>query len=88
MREWILISVLGAASVIALMTWNTTKQLHSLVLYRLEMKQMQVHETSWRDANNLTHTVRTEREDGESDADFAARHRDAVEALKDLYPPA
>lgn len=43
---------------------------------------------SWIDADNITHTVHTVQDDGESLADFIARHKAAVAALKAEYPPA
>lgn len=43
--------------------------------------------TTWRDADGLTHTVTTPRNDGESEAAWAARHQAAVKALQALFPP-
>lgn len=44
--------------------------------------------TTWVDAENLTHTVTTHRQEGETADAFAARHKEEVDALKALYPPA
>ena len=43
--------------------------------------------TTWKDSDGLEHTVETERNDGEPVSDFAQRHKDAVDALKALFPP-
>lgn len=43
--------------------------------------------TTWKDAENLTHTVSTPRASGESADEHAARHKEGVDALKALYPP-
>lgn len=52
-----------------------------------EERKMATLETTWTDATGLTHTVTTQQAEGETDAQHAARHHDAVEALKALYPP-
>lgn len=44
--------------------------------------------SSWKDKDNITHEVETERNPGESAEDHSGRHKTAVEALKDLFPPA
>lgn len=43
--------------------------------------------TTWKDAENLTHTVSTPRASGESADEHAARHKEGVDAMKALYPP-
>lgn len=48
---------------------------------------MQSHKTSWADADGLTHTVETPRLENEDADDWAARHKEGVDALKALYPP-
>ena len=42
--------------------------------------------TTWK-SGNMTHTVTTPREGDETAAAHSARHKEAVEALKALYPP-
>lgn len=44
--------------------------------------------TSTPSGGSMEHTVETERIDGEKTEDWAARHKDAVDALQALYPPA
>lgn len=43
--------------------------------------------TSWKDAEHMTHTVSTPRASGESADEHAARHQEGVDALKNLFPP-
>lgn len=49
---------------------------------------MQTLTASWRDASGVAHVVTTPRNDGESAEDHAKRHKESVDALKALYPPA
>lgn len=42
----------------------------------------------WKDASGVTHTVTSVQQDGETDADFLARHNAAVAAQVAQYPPA
>lgn len=42
--------------------------------------------TTWR-SGGMTHTVNTPRDAGETAEQHASRHKEAVEALKAVYPP-
>ena len=42
--------------------------------------------SSWK-SGGVTHTIETTRQDGESDAEFLARHQSALNAALELYPP-
>lgn len=53
-----------------------------------EEDAMQVLETSWKDADNVTHTVKTPRNADETLDAWTARHQAAVAALQAIYPPA
>jgi hypothetical protein len=52
------------------------------------VKPMQQMTSAWSDSDGNTHSVTTTRQDGESVAAFTQRHKDAVEALQAIYPPA
>lgn len=47
----------------------------------------QTLESSWTGQGGLEHKVTTTRIDGESATDFANRHKEAVDALKAVFPP-
>lgn len=49
---------------------------------------VQVLETSWKDADGVTHTVKTPRQADETLDAWTARHQAAVDALQAIYPPA
>ena len=49
---------------------------------------MQVLSATWVDADGVTHTVDTPRLTDERLADWIARHNEAVDALKEAFPPA
>ena len=55
---------------------------------RIKEQIMQTMVTRWRDAENVEHSVSTPRQPNESAEAQAARHDEAVKALKALYPPA
>lgn len=55
-------------------------------LIEQELVMPQQHETSWRSAGGLTHTVVTPRNPGEGSDAWAARHKEGVDALLALYP--
>ncbi len=58
----------------------------TLIEQRLETA-MQSVTTTWTDAQGVTHSVTTVRQEGETDQQLAARHRAAVEALQQVFPP-
>jgi hypothetical protein len=62
---------------------NLRSAVHEL---KKENVRMQLS-SSWKDASNITHTVTTNRGDGESDDVFYNRHKSGVDALKALFPP-
>lgn len=75
--------------------WLTVYQLHTLApLVREEplnvnLLDMQVLEATWV-SGGTTHTLKTTREAGETDADFLARHRTLLIAAQDPntgFPP-
>jgi hypothetical protein len=49
---------------------------------------MQPLVSRWREADGTEHTVSTPQREGESDADYIARHGARVKAMKALFPPA
>ena len=49
---------------------------------------VQVLETSWKDADGVLHTVKTPRQSDETLDAWTARHQAAVAALQAIYPPA
>jgi hypothetical protein len=50
--------------------------------------ETETYVTTWKDAEGLQHTVNTPREDEETKEAWAARHKESVDALKELFPPA
>lgn len=67
----------------------TASRIERMVSTAMEAVQVesQYLETSWTDARNAEHTVRTHRAPGEDTADWAMRHQEAVDALQAIYPP-
>lgn len=55
--------------------------------YRTAIMQGQTHRTAWTDQEGLEHEVVTPKRDGETATEHAARHKEAVDALKALFPP-
>lgn len=53
-----------------------------------QLANMDPFVTTWTDAENLTHTVTTHRDGTETMAEWADRHKAAVDALKAVFPPA
>lgn len=84
-----LIAAILAATVV-LITY-TSWRVYALAERVLDIERrlnMQTMIASWKDAQGITHEVRTERLEGETLAEQAARHSEAVAALKALFPPA
>ena len=48
---------------------------------------MQTLVSRWKDADNIEHIVTTPPNEGETAAQHAARHKESVDALKELFPP-
>lgn len=77
--------------------WNTAATLEQVTALRAELlrmeKSMQEHYTEWfyaaPNGQPVKTWVRTERKpgDGETDAEFAKRHYDAVDAAQAAKPP-
>lgn len=79
-------SVAGLVMISAMLT-ATAARVERVVPELVPEVDVQVLETSWKDALGATHTVKTTRQDGESLSDWSARHQLAVDALQAIYPP-
>lgn len=78
-----------AAVMLAAVGWHHYRALEiEAALQQLQELLMQTLVARWRDADNIEHVVTTPREEGETAAEQAARHKEAVDAYKELFPPA
>jgi len=82
-------AVLLMAALTCAMTWRMGEYLTNLS-HQMENETImaQSHETSWQDAEGLTHKVTTPLNAGKSDDEWADRHAASVAALKNIFPPA
>ena len=55
---------------------------------QIEEEGRKMVSSSWVDADNVTHTVTTSQQDGETWEEMLARHKDRVDAAKAIWPPA
>lgn len=93
---WLLVHV-GGIALLVLLTYCATKitvfsDSFEHFLENTEMTQTgDPYETTWTttasNGGTLTHTVTTTPEEGESEAETAARHKRRVSALEAVYPP-
>jgi hypothetical protein len=72
-------------SIFGVCAWQIA-DLHTEMKHIKEML-MQTMVTTWRDAKGRSHTVSTPRLEGETAAQQAARHAEAVAALEAQFPP-
>ena len=92
MRKWIstpglMIAVLMANAVISGATYSAMGDVSQRVEQIKETPDVQ-YQASWVDALGITHIVTTTQGSDETDEDFLARHVEAVNALKEEFPPA
>lgn len=66
---------------------GTVSELSSRV-EQLRDTTMETLTATWVDADGVTHTVDTPRRPEERLADWIARHKETVDALKEVFPPA
>jgi hypothetical protein len=76
---------------VALVVTGANFSKHQDVLQHMERSQeeakMQKLETTYGDHEGLTHTIITPRNEGEDPMGWAARHKEAVLAMKVAFPP-
>lgn len=76
---------------VALLVTGANYAKHQDVLRHLQEREIEAHmqsfKATWKDADGLEHCVTTPRNEGEELPLWADRHREAVDALKAVFPP-
>jgi hypothetical protein len=85
MNRWITATLLTSILLLGFVAWQVRDINGRLIPFTTET-QMQTTTTTWT-SDGMTHTVSTPRNDGETVTAWVARHKEAVDALKAIYPP-
>jgi len=91
----VMVTVAALALLAALGAWFALRDFSHEVAALAEQVSTSIREarvmtmvSTWKDADGIEHVVNTPREDGQSADDQAAAHKEGVDALKALFPPA
>jgi len=89
MKALVAIGVFAVFLLLGYSTWTMATmntKIDTIVRIQQEHAMPSQLQTTWVDHNGLNHTVTTYRNTGENATDFAARHKQEVDALLALYP--
>jgi hypothetical protein len=78
--------LIGSLCLLMFTAWQVRDINGNLSSFTNEAPQMQTATTTWT-SGTTTHTVATPRGDSETAAAWAARHKEAVDAMQALFPP-
>jgi hypothetical protein len=84
----LMVAVVVAVGLVAWSAWRIEATVARVRQVEQEIRKMQPLVSRWREADGTEHTVSTPQREGESDADYIARHGARVKAMKALFPPA
>lgn len=77
--DWLLAAVLALGIGASMKLWSLSGGVEVLVKSRIEPTQSA--RANWREVNGVANSITTYREIDETDAEFVARHQDAVDAM-------